>query len=92
MNGLNHISYLYDWFWFPTTLWGSRQENPQRKVPNLARQGQEAEKLTLRLLDEYVYFDLEETIGEGGFGKVKRAIHRPTGETVAVKILRIDGY
>lgn len=27
------------------------------------------------------------TIGEGTFGKVKLAIHRPTGEKVAIKIL-----
>ena len=30
---------------------------------------------------------LEKTIGEGTFGKVKLAIHIPTGEQVAIKIL-----
>ena len=32
-------------------------------------------------------YDIKETIGSGGFGKVKRAIHLPTGETVAIKVL-----
>jgi len=32
-------------------------------------------------------YDIKETIGSGGFGKVKRAIHLPTGETVAIKIM-----
>jgi serine/threonine protein kinase len=31
---------------------------------------------------------LGETIGEGGFGLVKKATHLPTGETVAVKICK----
>ena len=31
---------------------------------------------------------LKETIGSGGFGKVKRAIHLPTGETVAIKVMQ----
>ena len=31
-------------------------------------------------------YDIKETIGSGGFGKVKRAIHLPTGETVAIKV------
>nr|XP_039273472.1 maternal embryonic leucine zipper kinase-like [Styela clava] len=33
------------------------------------------------------YYDVRETIGSGGFAKVKRAIHQPTGETVAIKIM-----
>ena len=33
---------------------------------------------------------LEETIGEGAFAKVKLAIHIPTGEKVAIKILNKD--
>ena len=32
-------------------------------------------------------YDIKETIGSGGFGKVKRAIHLPTGETVAIKVV-----
>jgi len=31
-------------------------------------------------------YEIKETIGSGGFGKVKRAIHIPTGETVAIKV------
>ena len=34
-------------------------------------------------------YDIKETIGSGGFGKVKRAIHLPTGETVAIKVLNL---
>ena len=30
---------------------------------------------------------LERTIGSGTFGKVRRAVHIPTGKSVAVKIL-----
>ena len=33
------------------------------------------------------HYKLKETIGSGGFAKVKRAIHLPTGETVAIKIM-----
>lgn len=33
------------------------------------------------------HYLLKETIGSGGFAKVKRAIHLPTGEVVAVKIM-----
>ena len=32
-------------------------------------------------------FNIGKTIGEGTFGKVKIAIHKPTNEKVAVKIL-----
>lgn len=37
---------------------------------------------------EFRNFDenLVETVGVGGFGTVRKAIHRPTGQTVAVKI------
>ena len=38
-------------------------------------------------------YDIKETIGSGGFGKVKRAIHLPTGETVAIKVqIRFDAF
>ena len=41
--------------------------------------------------DEYKelcgHYLLKETIGSGGFAKVKRAIHLPTGEIVAIKIM-----
>ena len=33
------------------------------------------------------YYDLYDTIGEGGFAKVKLGIHRLTGEKVAIKIM-----
>lgn len=33
------------------------------------------------------HYRLKETIGSGGFAKVKRAVHLPTGETVAIKIM-----
>jgi len=33
------------------------------------------------------HYKLKETIGSGGFAKVKRAVHLPTGETVAIKIM-----
>ena len=32
-------------------------------------------------------YRIEKTIGEGTFGKVKLAVHVPTGEQVAIKIL-----
>ena len=32
-------------------------------------------------------YELHETVGSGGFAKVKRATHLPTGEQVAVKIM-----
>ena len=34
--------------------------------------------------------NIEKTIGQGTFGKVKLGIHKPTGEKVAVKILEKD--
>jgi|GEM_PF-2803157 len=34
------------------------------------------------------YYELETPLGEGGFGSVFRAVHRPTGMIVAVKLLR----
>lgn len=33
------------------------------------------------------YYELQKTIGNGGFGKVKQAIHLLTGEHVAIKII-----
>ncbi|XP_076824493.1 maternal embryonic leucine zipper kinase-like [Clavelina lepadiformis] len=33
------------------------------------------------------HYKLKETVGSGGFAKVKRAVHLPTGETVAIKIM-----
>ena len=33
------------------------------------------------------YYDLLKTIGNGGFGKVKQAVHLLTGEYVAIKII-----
>ena len=33
------------------------------------------------------HYSLKETIGSGGFAKVKRAVHLPTGELVAIKIM-----
>jgi serine/threonine protein kinase len=33
------------------------------------------------------YYELLKTIGNGGFGKVKQAIHLLTGEFVAIKII-----
>ena len=33
------------------------------------------------------YYELQKTIGNGGFGKVKQAVHLLTGEHVAIKII-----
>jgi maternal embryonic leucine zipper kinase len=33
------------------------------------------------------YYELQKTIGNGGFGKVKQATHLLTGEHVAIKII-----
>uniref|UniRef100_H2ZG78 Maternal embryonic leucine zipper kinase n=1 Tax=Ciona savignyi TaxID=51511 RepID=H2ZG78_CIOSA len=33
------------------------------------------------------HYRIKETVGSGGFAKVKRAVHLPTGETVAIKIM-----
>lgn len=53
----------------------------------------QAEALRPRgLRAQYYFHHIEETIGEGGFGKVKKAIHKLTGETVAVKIVAVDQY
>ena len=39
---------------------------------------------THQILGNYV---IGETVGRGGFGKVKKSVHRVTGEIVAIKIL-----
>ena len=48
-------------------------------------------QITMVVVDEYAaittHYRLKETVGSGGFAKVKRAIHLPTGETVAIKIM-----
>ena len=36
------------------------------------------------------YYQIEKTIGEGTFGKVKLGYHIPTGEKVSIKILEKD--
>jgi len=33
------------------------------------------------------HYEIKETVGTGGFAKVKRAVHIPTGEVVAIKIM-----
>lgn len=33
------------------------------------------------------HYEFRETLGRGNFGKVKRAVHIPTGEVVAIKIM-----
>lgn len=33
-------------------------------------------------------YDIKEVVGKGGFGEVKRIIHKMTGEVRAVKIIR----
>jgi serine/threonine protein kinase len=35
-------------------------------------------------------FTLKENIGQGGYGQVCRALHNPTGKTVAIKMLYMD--
>jgi serine/threonine protein kinase len=36
--------------------------------------------------DKKTYYDFQELLGEGAFCKVFRAIYKPTGEVVAVKV------
>ena len=40
-------------------------------------------------LDDYT---MGEEIGEGGFGKVFKAIHKVTGNAVAVKYINVSDY
>ena len=37
-------------------------------------------------------YKLIKLIGEGGFGKVRKAIHKITRQTVAVKVCKVDHY
>ena len=48
---------------------------------------QQRRKVVRRLSHWYHSLDLGKTIGEGTFGKVKAALHKPTGQQVAIKIL-----
>lgn len=50
--------------------------------PRIARMSTAQEQKSLVGL-----YDLGDTIGTGGFGKVKLATHILTGETVAIKIM-----
>jgi 5'-AMP-activated protein kinase catalytic alpha subunit len=34
------------------------------------------------------YYDLQESIGKGKFGRVKLGVHKKTGKKVAIKILK----
>ena len=36
-------------------------------------------------------FSIKEKLGEGGFGKVMRAVNRVSGEEVAMKFLKMAG-
>lgn len=46
-------------------------------------------KAMVATIDRY---DLKETLGKGGYGKVKRAVDRETGDEVAIKILYNRNY
>lgn len=40
-----------------------------------------------KMPEEFLDYDLGCTLGSGAFGKVRKAIHRPTSQKVAIKIL-----
>ena len=60
---------------------GQRRPNSGRLGRPLSRQNQTNQR---KVVGQYM---LGKTIGEGTFGKVRIAIHLPTGEKVAVKVL-----
>lgn len=63
---------------------GVPQASKTRAVPSSAAPSRGAADNTSKVIGSYM---LGKTIGEGTFGKVKIAVHAPTGERVAVKIL-----
>jgi len=56
-------------------------------IKSNAKVEQQGRKRVRRLHYWYFLADLGKTIGEGTFGKVKSATHKPTGQQVAIKIL-----
>ncbi|CAE7144925.1 unnamed protein product [Rhizoctonia solani] len=60
----------------------STDEN--REKENNARRGKSQEKSRGRVLGDYV---LTKTLGAGSMGKVKLAVHTPTGQKLAIKIV-----
>jgi serine/threonine protein kinase len=57
------------------------QEPPAGRNANLSNNASDSKR---QIVGQYM---LGKTIGEGTFGKVKLAVHMPSGEKVAVKIL-----
>ncbi|CAB9509043.1 MAP kinase-activated protein kinase 2 (Fragment) [Seminavis robusta] len=60
-----------------------RQKNPRRSIMITAKDFV-THKVGHNLHDDY---DVQDMVGEGGFGEVYRAIHRATGSERAVKVL-----
>src|SRR5690606_15408181 len=45
---------------------------------------------TMGRMDEPAYYELLELLGEGGMGRVYRTAHHPSGQVVAIKVLRSE--
>ena len=64
--------------------------SPRRKETYYERVTREREQLPTQVAGRYTrigYYDIEKTIGEGNFAKVKLATHALTNAKVAIKIV-----
>lgn len=66
---------------------GNRNGRPNHMAPSDGASGRSPAREKVRTEQRIGAYNIIRTLGEGSFGKVKLAVHRSTGQQVALKII-----